>query len=58
MKQANAFLAKGFPIPALDGMSLVKPALSLGPGYLVFDTDLYYSPGAAADTDADEPIVQ
>jgi hypothetical protein len=54
LKQANAFLANGFPIPALDGMSLVKPTLSLGSGYLVFDTDLFYSPGAAAAAEIDE----
>ena len=36
--------ARGLPIPTLDGVTLIKPNVSLGNGYLIVDADMSYQP--------------
>lgn len=40
---ANKRIANGFPLPTIQKLMLVKPQLQLGIGYMVFNTDVYYT---------------
>jgi hypothetical protein len=38
----------GLPLPMVDGIAFVDPELVLGQGFIRVDTDVTYTPGAAA----------
>lgn len=40
----NIYAGRGFPLPVVEGVSLVNPQISFGPSYLAVATDLQYTP--------------
>lgn len=42
----NSYLNKGFPLPIVDGVALVNPAVNFRAGYLEVETDFKYTPSA------------
>jgi hypothetical protein len=43
--QVNVLLAAGFPLPVVEGVSLVNAAVSYGAGFVQIDTDFDYAGG-------------
>jgi len=52
LPQLNKAGAKGIPIPIVDGVQFVKPEIVFGPDWVRVDTDVSYTPTAAAATAA------
>jgi len=44
--EVNQKLAGGFPIPTVDGISLVNPEVTFQDGYMLIATDLLYNPSS------------
>jgi lipopolysaccharide-binding protein len=50
--KVNERLAPGFPIPAVDGVTLIDPDISIEEGYLLVATDISYKPSDPEQTRA------